>query len=140
MPSRDLQECIEKHSDADRLGLVPERCWQPHPHISAGDVLLAMEGNPRSLWPSSNVDGDAVKGVDNQPDTAAGRSGRFPRFHAKHAFNHPRTAPGLPVPRGGDGTPDRPQMGNPKEGWIGRRLAHVAWEMSKVVIKRLHEF
>jgi len=54
----------------DGIWKILEFCWKPQPgdRISANDVLLGLEGNPRPPGSSSNAYGDVLTDTDDWSD------------------------------------------------------------------------
>jgi hypothetical protein len=117
---------------------VVQRSWEhrPRDRISAGDMLLSLEGNPIPLRSSSNMDGDVEADSDDQSDVTANDSGMFFLFHPRLIFSYPCGIPGFPIAHSGDGLPEL-QTGTAKKGWIGDRLARSARKTFKATTGKL---
>jgi hypothetical protein len=136
----------------DSVWEVLELCWkyQPGDRINAKAILRGLEGNPRPLRPSYNVDGDVETDSDGQSYATASDRGMFSPFHPRLIFDYPRgildpptiyseNRPLVPphgYPPGGTNPMIPPQKGSRKEGWIGR-LARNAREVFRATTRKL---
>ena len=84
------------------------------------------------------MDGNAETGANDQPDATASESSMFSSLHLRTAFNCPCTIVGLPIACNDNRILDPLQGGNPKERWIGSRLADRARKVSEATIRKLY--
>lgn len=117
-------------------------CWksQPQDRIDAKAILLVLEGDISLLRSTSIMDGDMETGTDEQLDAMESDSSMFffVSFHYRHFFNHLCAVIGPLIVHSNSSHLNLPQIQNPKEGWIGYRLAHRAHQMFKATAKRLY--
>jgi len=125
----------------DSIWRVLELCWEHWPcdRISAKAILQGLEGNLSMLMPiPHNVEEDVETDTDACSDTTASESSMSLLFHPSLAFNYPYTMTGPPIAHIDNRSLDSLRMGNPKEGWIGDRLARSTGKIVRDTIRKLH--